>query len=184
MGIGFVILIWFIFFVIATAIWGILKYLSDSFYIFDVLKDAFQSFVLVFLILIGAGMVISGFDFILDRFSPNHVFSHSFGFSPTSDVHNLEGSRLVFGDSGYSKLKFQADKITVERIFNEHLFVEQTKGSYQKSPDNQFRELLNRPNSKVYLSSKFKSEFVGSSSAIMIYDEKNKEVYFTWNGVD
>lgn len=184
MGIGFVILVGFIFFGIVAAIWGILKYLSDSFHIFDFIKDAFQSIVLVFLILIGLGMILGGFNFILDRFSPSHVFSHSFGFSPTPDVFNLEGSRLVFGDSGHSKLKFQADKITVERIINEQLFVEKTKESYQKSPDDKFRELLNRPASKVYLSPKFKSEFVGSSSAIMVYDEQSKEGYFTWNGVD
>jgi hypothetical protein len=179
MGIGFVIFIWFVFFLTFAGIHIVLKHFAKGTFLEDIVKAVMMVFV-TFAIFMGCFTVGT---ILLDRFCSSCVFYSSFGFFPTNDIQNLSGQKFAFGDAGQANLRFKADKKTVEKIISENLFLDRFKESFVKSEDVNLKEFAVKPKTKFYQSPKLKMGF-GNGQATLVYDEESGEVYFYNYGVD
>lgn len=114
---------------------------------------------------------------------PSQIYEARFGYSPSTDVTDLEGKVSTFGDSSTVELRFRANQQTFNKLLASR-FLEIDRDRFitlNASPDN-WKRVGNR-STRYYEASSFDDTY-SSSTAIMAYDEWSREVYFYWVGID
>jgi hypothetical protein len=96
---------------------------------------------------------------------PAAVFEDQFGFAPTADVHDLESSQWILGDTGHATLSFTASAQTVERIV--------ARGLVRLSDENG-QQRYRRDFSDCF----------ADERAELSYDPRTRHAFFEWNAVD
>ncbi|MBO0861113.1 MAG: hypothetical protein J2P21_22040 [Chloracidobacterium sp.] len=184
MGIGFVLMFWALIGGVVMALYLPLSRLGRRYPFADDTKRALVFFSAVADI---AGAILFIVNIVRNS-SPSLVFESSFGFSPTSDVKELEGGRSIFGDSGETFLRFRASRQTIQSIvagrrlyeIDENMFMSQAP--HDSASQSYWKPFDGKP-TLFYESQRFDDSF-GSSSAILCYDESAGVAHFYWIGVD
>ncbi len=184
MGIGFVAFLWLIFLGVIASLFLGLGFLSRKFHVAGVVRDGFISLVLVLVFIAGLITVIAFGSFVLDNLMPSRIFTRSFGFSPTDDVQNLQGSNKIWGKNGFGEvdLKFRSNNLTVEKIISQGFFTERKLSQFSRADDEDLREFLDKPHIRFYVSSNFNKscdEEHSACTAIFVHDEESGRTYFS-----
>lgn len=176
MGIGFVIMFWFLVFTVLTAIYFFLHSLAKDNEGAAELKRAFLA-----LSAIGLTVVFTLFAFTignvcLDYFYPSRIFTKNFNFEPTADVRIIEGSSF-WTPLGYSThLKFQANEQTIQKIVLEG-FVEPSKNQTRNYDSDETKSILKQPQSRYF-------EKSGGDIETLAYDKQRQNAYFSFRTAD
>ena len=148
------------------------------------LKSIFVPCVIAIAVPVAIIMIVS---FAQNQF-PSYVFESSFGFNVPSDVTELKGGKVVFGDSGSIELEFRANKETIQKIVASR-FLETSEQSFKSQcncvlkPKPAQQSSVEDKQNTYYEASHFDNSFA-VSRALLSYNETTKETRFYWTGVD
>ncbi|HEY9403322.1 MAG TPA: hypothetical protein VIQ24_11700 [Pyrinomonadaceae bacterium] len=178
MGIGLVILFWAVAAMLLLAAYLGLSWAGRRSQRAKLLKRVFVAAVAALLIPVAILVALN----FAGNFFPGSVFKSSFGFSPPSDVTELKGRKVVFGDAGETYLRFKAGKPTVERIVGQRFRVHAGAISFP-TPTPDYWKPVPTASTRYFRADHFDDSFA-FSQAFLIYDEATGVVHFHWSGVD